>query len=257
MDDPVRAFGSVATGLSRGPLGVISLFIVLVYGFASLVTAFAGAFSGSERLPLIYFLVIFPVLVLGVFSWLVSHHSGKLYPPNAFKNEHIFLEVQKMQVRAAASLVLAEAQRTHEPHLAPDLDQAVGVVNHIARNASKIKGGRILWVDDRPINNQYTKEAFESVGVSVDLALTTEEALRKLQITDYSAIISDMGRVEGPKEGYVLLDRLREQGLKTPFFIHAGSSSTQHKNETKNRGGQGCTSNPSELFEMVMRVLPH
>jgi hypothetical protein len=43
---------------------------VLVYGFASLVTAFAGAFTSSGRLPLIYVLIFFPVLVLVVFSWL-------------------------------------------------------------------------------------------------------------------------------------------------------------------------------------------
>ena len=50
----------------------------MVYGFASLVTAFAGSFTAGERLPLIYFLICFPVLVLCVFAWLVSKHSGKL-----------------------------------------------------------------------------------------------------------------------------------------------------------------------------------
>ena len=51
-------------GLARNSLGIIALFIVLVYGFASLVTAFAGSFTAAERLPLIYFLILFPVLVL-------------------------------------------------------------------------------------------------------------------------------------------------------------------------------------------------
>ena len=64
MGDPLRDFGDTAKSLARNPLGIIALFIVLVYGFASLVTTFASSFTATERLPLIYFLVAFPVLVL-------------------------------------------------------------------------------------------------------------------------------------------------------------------------------------------------
>ena len=55
--DPVaermQAFGNTAKSLAHNPLGIIALFIVLVYGFASLVTGFAGSLSQAERLPLI------------------------------------------------------------------------------------------------------------------------------------------------------------------------------------------------------------
>src|SRR5437764_11551355 len=101
MSDSVKTFGDVAKGLARNPLGIIALFIVLVYGFASLVTGFAGSFTAAERLPLIYFLIIFPVLVLGVFSWLVSKHGGKLYAPRDFKNEENYV---RMQMAVVASL---------------------------------------------------------------------------------------------------------------------------------------------------------
>ena len=66
MADGTKSFGETAKSLARNPLGIIALFIVLVYGFASLVAVFAGSFTPMERIPLIYFLVIFPVLVLGV-----------------------------------------------------------------------------------------------------------------------------------------------------------------------------------------------
>jgi hypothetical protein len=78
MNDQVTGFGDVAQKLARNPLGIIALFIVLVYGFAALVAGFSGPFSASERLPLIYFMITFPVLVLGVFAWLVSRHSNSL-----------------------------------------------------------------------------------------------------------------------------------------------------------------------------------
>jgi len=65
MQDNVKSFGEVASGLAKSPLGIIALFIVLVYGFASLVTTFSSSLSSSERMPLVYFLVLFPVW----FSW--------------------------------------------------------------------------------------------------------------------------------------------------------------------------------------------
>ena len=80
----VKDFGDTATRLAKNPLGIIALFIVLVYGFAALVTAFAGTFATSERLPLIWFLVLFPVLVLSGFrmarqpSWRQAVRTGRL-----------------------------------------------------------------------------------------------------------------------------------------------------------------------------------
>ncbi|HYH65657.1 MAG TPA: pYEATS domain-containing protein [Urbifossiella sp.] len=90
MANPVAAFGETAKGLSRNPLGIIALFIVLVYGFACLVVG-VGKTETGERLPLIWFLVVFPVMVLGVFAWLVSCHHKKLYAPTDYKDEAHFV----------------------------------------------------------------------------------------------------------------------------------------------------------------------
>ncbi len=114
----------------------------------------------------------------------------------------------------------------------------------------------ILWVDDRPENNAYERQAFEGVGLRFTLALSTDEAFERLSQSKYAAIISAMGRREGPREGYVLLDRLRkEKRDSTPLFFYASSNAPEHKRETREHGGQGCTNNAQELFEMVMRVV--
>jgi len=96
MDDQLNNVGKVASSLSRNPNGIIALFIVLIYGMASLVTGFASGFSPAERLPLIYFLTIFPVLVFVAYIWLVSNHSGRLFAPGDFKNEDNFIKVQQL-----------------------------------------------------------------------------------------------------------------------------------------------------------------
>jgi CheY-like chemotaxis protein len=115
-------------------------------------------------------------------------------------------------------------------------------------------GNHILWVDDHPENNACWRPAFEAVGFRFTLALSTEEALERLSQTKYAAIISDMGRREGPQEGYVLLDRLRKEGNRTPLFFFS-SGAPEHKFEAYEHGGQGCTNDQQELFEMVTRAM--
>jgi CheY-like chemotaxis protein len=221
-----------------------------------LVTGFSGSFSAGERLPLIYFLVGFPILVLAVFAWLVSKHSGKLFAPGDFKDEENYV---KMQLTAVASLTAATAKgpaATSEPEL-QRIVQTVSVAGR-ASDLGQLGGSyswknSVLWVDDRPENNTYERKAFEAVGLKFTLALSTDEAFQRLSGRKYAAIISDMGRKEGPREGYVLLDRLREMGDQTPLFFYAASNAPEHKRETKEHGGQGCTNNAEELFQMVTR----
>jgi len=97
----------------------------------------------------------------------------------------------------------------------------------------------------------YERGAFEAIGLRFTLSLSTDEALERARDNKFAAIISDMGRKEGPREGYKLLDALRESGDKTPVIFYAGSNSPDHKRETEKHGGQGCTNNPQELFRLV------
>lgn len=115
---------------------------------------------------------------------------------------------------------------------------------------------KILWVDDRPQNNIYERQAMESMGLEFTLALSTSEALQILNTRRFAAIISDMGRKEGPREGYVLLEAVRAKDKTTPFFIYAGSRAPQHQREAALRGAQGTTNIADDLVEMVIRALP-
>lgn len=249
MTQPVKSFGDIAQKLARNPLGIIALFIVLVYGLAALITAFGGSLSESERLPLIYFLVGFPVLVIFVFGWLVSRHSTKLFSPSDFRDEENYIRT----IEVATSLAAASTKRESETSVTDVGDlirTAQDTVAHLPRRRN-----RVLWVDDRPDNNVHERRAFEAMGISFTLARSTDEALRKLSEHEYAAIISDMGRNEGPREGYVLLDKLRSAADPTPFFIYAGSRRPEHVLEARERGAQGCTNNSRELFEMVMQAV--
>ena len=254
-ENPINSFGQTAKSLSRNPLGIIALFIVLIYGVAGLVTAFSSSLTASERLPLIWFLVIFPILVLIVFAWLVSQHSGKLFSPSDFKNEENYV---KMQMTAAASLTAA-ATKSDATTSDADIQKIVNAVREsLPAKPQETNDWRnhILWVDDIPDNNIYERRAFESFGIQFTLAVSTNEALDILEKGNkFAAVISDMGRREGKQEGYVLLESIRRKGYKTPFFIYAGSNLPEHKLETIEHGGQGTTNNAQELFQMVMKAI--
>ena len=259
MSGNIKAFADSAKGFTKSPLGIIALFIVLVYGFATLAVTF-GENLKDHITPLIFFLVLFPVIVFVGFLWLVAKHNDKIYGPSDFKNEENFL---KMKMSTVASLAAATAKQpdgvNDSKETQKQLDSIVDLVSKTFPPDKKQKldkrVSRILWVDDRPENNVYERQAFESQGVEFSLALSTNEALEILGDNKYDAIISDMGRKEGPTEGYVLLDKLRKLGYKTPFFIYAGSNLPEHKLMAKEKGAQGSTNRAQELFQMVMDAI--
>ncbi|MDH2294341.1 hypothetical protein [Cobetia sp. 1AS1] len=85
-------FMKYARQLARNPLGIIALFISLIYGFASLLlNSAAETLTVAERWPLIGFIVVFPLLVLAVFYRLVTHHHGKLYAPGDYDKDRSFM----------------------------------------------------------------------------------------------------------------------------------------------------------------------
>ncbi|MDH2421920.1 hypothetical protein [Cobetia amphilecti] len=85
-------FMKYARQLARNPLGIIALFISLIYGFASLLlNSAAETLTVAERWPLIVFIVVFPLLVLAVFYRLVTHHHGKLYAPGDYDKDRSFM----------------------------------------------------------------------------------------------------------------------------------------------------------------------
>lgn len=71
----------------------------------------------------------------------------------------------------------------------------------------------ILWVDDRPENNVYERNTLEQYGLTFTLALSTLQALHCMEHNKFALIISDMGRKEGNREGYVLLDAIRKTSM--------------------------------------------
>lgn len=162
-------------------------------------------------------------------------------------------------IAGAIALSNATQKSTGQQAEPEDISRAADSLVDAIQKSSYTKGEstpkQILWVDDQPDHNAYERNAFEAVGYSFTLALSTDEALNLIKNHSYAAIISDMGREEGPREGYVLLDAMRQQDKDTPFFIYAGSNAPKHKKEAADRGAQGSTNSPQELFDLVFQKI--
>jgi hypothetical protein len=97
----VTDFMKQAKGLAKNPLGLIALFVSLIYGFACLVlsTSLNNLNGQDERLPLVWFIIVFPIFILITFIYLVINHHGKLYAPSDFSNEENFVKTLEINAK--------------------------------------------------------------------------------------------------------------------------------------------------------------
>ena len=155
------------------------------------------------------------------------------------------------------SLANASAKNEERAMRSDDFSEAARNMAHASSNLEKSHTvpATILWVDDNPGNNIHEREAFAALGFRFDLASSTREAISKKSMGEYSAIISDMVRTEGRREGYVLLEQIREHDKATPYFIYGSINSPGDKREAAKRGAQGFTNNPRELIDLVTRYV--
>ncbi|WP_339708962.1 TIR domain-containing protein [uncultured Kriegella sp.] len=168
----------------------------------------------------------------------------------ASNTEELSLEAIFDGIKALANVNAKQDSRTTNANdVAQATNQMINARHYL--NTTNKKSNIILWVDDNPDNTKYEREAFEALGFQFTLALSTKEALELLKFNTYAAVLSDMGRNEGPQEGYKLLKKIRQFDKETPFIIYASSSLMEHKIMAQERGAQGSTNRASELIDLV------
>lgn len=101
-----------AVGFTKNPLGIIGLFVVLIYGLAVIVAGFSPELTEFQRWVMIALIATFPPGVLWTFYRLVTKHHAKLYAPGDWKDEKNFLvamgsAARRRQLKAEAQEVLA------------------------------------------------------------------------------------------------------------------------------------------------------
>lgn len=174
-------FGNIRS-YTRNPLGIIALFIVLLYGIASLLFGVTSNYFNNEQVwTLLLFLIIYPIIVFFGFYRLVTKHHSKLYAPNDFKNDESFLKTlphnqQLKKLDKEVNSVIEESKVKSKHFVAKD--------NAKASESTEIKSNIILSEDlvFRELESEYGAIIRRHVGESVDYGFDGYFSYKNMEI---------------------------------------------------------------------------
>jgi hypothetical protein len=131
-----------------------------------------------------------------------------------------------------ASLHLATAELIQSPAVSNEAPKAAiaAQAENFFRSAEaltdaisvqNLQGKSLLWVDDFPEATVYERKALMSLGLKMDVAVSTEAAVALVRQNPYSAAVILPRHILESREGYELI--LRLEHLNIPFIIHGKS----------------------------------
>jgi CheY-like chemotaxis protein len=124
-----------------------------------------------------------------------------------------------VEVELAAELLDRAQEESRATVTATARRTALGRLEHAA---DVLRGGKMLWVDDRPEGNVPLVELFRTAGMHIDAALSTEEATPLFRRRPYDIIISDLDRDGDRQAGIKMLRVLDQYGIDVPVLIYTG-----------------------------------
>lgn len=141
--------------------------------------------------------------------------------------------------------------------LGPDVDALVAGLPLLAM--SPRQAARVLWVDDRPSNNERERDRLRPQGLVFDNVVSTREALAQLAHQHYDLVITDLGRRDssdrsaGAGAEFLGHPALREGG--PPVVVYAGAGALAREAELKLLGAAAVCADPWTLERQVLQLL--
>ncbi|MBW4469943.1 MAG: response regulator [Stenomitos rutilans HA7619-LM2] len=117
--------------------------------------------------------------------------------------------------------------------------------------AQQLASASVLWVDDNPSDNAHEIRSLEALGIVFTMSASVQDALEKIRLAPYDAIVSDMRQANISQAGYILLEELQRLGVDTPVIIYGSTNEPSLKTEARQHGAFGSTGDPQELFSLV------
>lgn len=148
------------------------------------------------------------------------------------------------------SVELAEKNPMWRVHMsAADKRRAV---NRVKQHLDIFRNAQILWVDEEPENNINERRMFRQLEVGIDIARSTDEALKILKDGRYDLVISDMVRGEEATAGLEFLNQFKKSDKTTPVIFYIGTFDPE-------KGTPACafgiTNRPDELLHLTLDAL--
>lgn len=167
-------FISNAKGLTKNPLGIIALFVSLIYGFACLVlsTSISNLHDDSERLPLIWFIIGFPLVILLAFIYLVVKHHEKLYSPSDYRADEAFIQtIGREKVKEKQLKEVKELEQAKPKEISTSTQQDNFTTSNVEEIDKKPE-------NINPENKFETEEELLSIYKNAELWATKELSLK-------------------------------------------------------------------------------
>lgn len=112
--------------------------------------------------------------------------------------------------------------------------------------------GRLLVVDDDPLTLRLAKRLLEPMGVPVEVARSTPEALEHLELGTFALVLTDLRM--GDAGGEVLLAAIRRRWPTLPVVIMTSHGSIETAVDLMSRGATDFLTKPLEPAVLLPRI---
>lgn len=143
------------------------------------------------------------------------------------------------------------------PSLDADLQACVAAVPTFA--VEPRRAARVLWIDDKPANNEVERKWLRPHGLVFDCVVSTEEAIQQLETESYDLVITDLGRQGSSDRSYTAGAEFLDQPIVKqggpPVIVYGGQWAMKQKEPLLTRGALAVTNDRGVLLSTVLKVL--
>ncbi len=121
------------------------------------------------------------------------------------------------------------------------------------------RAARVLWVDDKPANNEGERRTLRPHGIVFDNVVSTTEATAQLENERYDLVITDLGRTtssdRSPSAGIAFLRHPAVTTGGPPVIVYAGATAMVQREALLALGAAEVTADRQRLLDSVLAVL--
>lgn len=143
--------------------------------------------------------------------------------------------------------------------LEPDVDALVKAIPAMAVEPRRV--ARVLWVDDKPANNEHERARLRPFGIVFDNVVSTREAVEQLAFENYKydLVITDLGREHSSDQsrtaGSAFLVHPSVKNAGPPVIVYAGTWAIAQRDELIRLGASDVMANREQLINTVLQML--
>lgn len=213
-----RAVASEAVKLTRSPLGIIGLFLVLVDAIAALVIV------SSHLLPeqnsfIVGFIILFPCIVLYVFYILVTQHNHKLYSPSDFSDESNFVKTLKYNFSLKKSVTVQAEDNIQELSLSKNVvDSKIALeemqtISLTLDNIVKMQESMLSLIEQKAPEIDVTSISRLKEDIEESISERLPSVVKKRMLTIYDVMVNNIPGCES------LVEELDNKGYSAKVYF--------------------------------------